>query len=421
MSHWIRFSYVATGSLMALALVALFATQVSPAAAPPDSAVKIGVIDTEKILLSSSTGKAALASLKKLQESKENEGKGMGQEIKDLQTKIEAGRQSLPQDQLAQLQKQLDDKQTAFRRFQDDATRELNKKRDEMLGVIDVKVMPVINQIGREMGFTAVFRKFESGLIYADDSIDVTALVIQRLDTGVLGQLPPNPPGAPGSSIPPSTSGNVGLGTASPNAKLDIKQSSDGFLGGIHLRRNATNDTWALVTGRDNNLYMGYGTDASLADNHADFTVIPLVLTANNRVGIGTVTPDQKLSVNGDASKTGGGSWQTFSDERLKRIKGDFTSGLKAVMQLQPLRYEYRKDNALGLENAGEHVGFGAQAVQKVIPEAVTQTGSGYLMVNNDPILWTMLNAIKEQQKEIVELKGQIQDGRQKAAARLKR
>ena len=29
-------------------------------------------------------------------------------------------------------------------------------------------------------------------------------------------------------------------------------------------------------------------------------------------------------------------------------------------------------------------------------------------MVNNDPIIWTMLNAIKEQQKQIEELKRQI-------------
>ncbi len=33
---------------------------------------------------------------------------------------------------------------------------------------------------------------------------------------------------------------------------------------------------------------------------------------------------------------------------------------------------------------------------------------NGYLQVNNDPILWTMLNAIKEQQKEIEQLKEQI-------------
>jgi len=163
---------------------------------------------------------------------------------------------------------------------------------------------------------------------------------------------------------------------------------------------------------------MGYATDASLADTDSDFTVFPLVLTTNNRVGIGTTAPDQKLSVNGDASKSGGGSWQTFSDERLKNIKGNFTSGLKAVMQLQPLRYEYKTDNALGLKSEGEQIGFGAQALQKVIPEAVTKTSSGYLMVNSDPILWTMLNAIKEQQKEIEQLKAQIQKLQPRAGAR---
>jgi len=166
---------------------------------------------------------------------------------------------------------------------------------------------------------------------------------------------------------------------------------------------------------------MGYATDASAADAATDFTVFPLILTTNNRVGIGTAAPDQKLSVNGDASKTGGGTWQTFSDERLKNIKGNFTSGLKAVMQLQPLRYEYKADNALGLASEGEHVGFGAQALQKVIPEAVTKTGSGYLMVNSDPILWTMLNAIKEQQKEIEQLKAQIQKLRPRGKARARR
>jgi hypothetical protein len=46
--------------------------------------------------------------------------------------------------------------------------------------------------------------------------------------------------------------------------------------------------------------------------------------------------------------------------------------------------------------------------VQRVIPEAVTQNSSGYLLVNNDPILWTMLNAIKEQQREIRDLKAEL-------------
>ena len=42
--------------------------------------------------------------------------------------------------------------------------------------------------------------------------------------------------------------------------------------------------------------------------------------------------------------------------------------------------------------------------MQKIIPEAVTENDKGYLLVNNDPILWTMLNAIKEQQQTIEKL-----------------
>ena len=70
-------------------------------------------------------------------------------------------------------------------------------------------------------------------------------------------------------------------------------------------------------------------------------------------------------------------------------------------MRLQPIRYEYKPDNALGIKSEGESVGFSAQAVQKVVPEAVSKNDRGYLLVNNDPILWTMLNAIKEQQAQI--------------------
>ena len=228
-------------------------------------------------------------------------------------------------------------------------------------------------------------------------------------------------PGAPTSSVDIAANGNVGVGTGSPNARIDLKQIEDTFIGSLHLRRATTNDTWAVATGSDNNLYFAYATDASLANAAADFTVNPLVLTSTNggRVGIGTNAPDQKLSVNGDASKTGGNTWLAFSDVRLKNIRGTFNTGLKAVMQLQPLRYEYRQNNAMGVTPNGEHIGFAAQAVQKVIPEAVTANSDGYLMVNGDPIIWTMLNAIKEQQQEIVKLKNEVR--RLRAASRRRR
>ena len=245
-------------------------------------------------------------------------------------------------------------------------------------------------------------------------------------------------PGAPTSSIDISASGNVGILNSSPGSALDV--SGNTAIVGSDLNANTrTNSTikvsrLALPPFTSTNLNFAYaagaanGTDniAALggaaggfsaatvivfhtaANTNTDFGTERMRITSIGRVGIGTTAPDQLLSVNGDASKVGGGSWQNFSDERLKSIKGEFTRGLNALMQLQPVRYRYLTNNALGLKSEGEFVGFGAQSVQNVIPEAVSTSDSGYLMVNNDPIIWTMLNAIKEQQKEIVELKRQI-------------
>ena len=221
-------------------------------------------------------------------------------------------------------------------------------------------------------------------------------------------------PGAPTSSLDIAASGNVGIGTASPNrAKLEVNQASlFSAAGGIEI--NAAGTDTGLAMGADSTNNVGW---VQALEPGVSFTTRPLSLQPNGgRVGIGTNIPDQLLSVNGEASKAGGGAWAVFSDERLKNIKGPFNSGLKAVMQLQPIRYEYKSNNALGINSKGEHVGFGAQSLRRIIPEAVTSTESGYLQVNNDPIIWTMLNAIKEQQKEIEQLKTEVR--RLRASAR---
>jgi len=245
-------------------------------------------------------------------------------------------------------------------------------------------------------------------------------------------------PGAPTSSIDISASGNVGIATGAPATTLDVSGNTLtlGSDSGATTRTNATTKLNriaippfntvnlnfgvlnAATTATENLVAIGGGASgfsaatsvifSTAANNNTDTGTERMRILSNGRVGIGTATPDQLLSVNGDASKTGGNTWLAFSDRRLKNIKSPFTTGLSAVMKLQPVRYEYKSDNALGLANEGEHIGFGAQDVQKVIPEAVTTNSQGYLMVNGDPIIWTMLNAIKEQQKEIVELKREI-------------
>ena len=197
------------------------------------------------------------------------------------------------------------------------------------------------------------------------------------------------------------TGGSVGIGTATPKQKLHVRTGTD---------EN-------VVIGRYGD---GSGPFISSEDDSGSVSGRRLTLVSDTvvlrvSVAIGTNNADRTLTVNGGADKLGGGSWDTFSDERLKNIKGRFTPGIKALMQLQPVRYEYKPDNALGLKASGEYIGFGAQAVQKIIPEAVSKNDQGYLLVNNDPILWTMLNAIKEQQQQLQQKHALIQ----KLAARL--
>jgi hypothetical protein len=222
-------------------------------------------------------------------------------------------------------------------------------------------------------------------------------------------------PGAPTSSLDISSDGDTGVGTASPLTRLDVRSDQIANPGVMSIANLDGSRYLSMYSGRTDNNGAGLIVDANQSMRFGTGDIAGAVsftefarFTTAGRLGIGTAAPDSPLTVNGAASKPGGGSWSVFSDNRLKTIKGTFNSGLSAVMKLQPIRYEYRANNALGIESKGEHVGFSAQEVQRVVPEAVTQTDRGFLMVNNDPIIWTMLNAIKEQQKEIQELKQQI-------------
>jgi hypothetical protein len=194
-----------------------------------------------------------------------------------------------------------------------------------------------------------------------------------------------------------SSSGNVGIETSGPGPGVHMS-------GGLAI--NGTGST-VLTTQYNGINSFALNPDPTSAGNSGwtlwDFASggwTAGITQIQGAVGIGTSTPDTTLSVNGGADKPGGGSWGTFSDRRLKTLNGAFGSGLSKILKINPVRYRYKADNALGLHDSEEHIGVVAQDVQKVIPEAVTENSKGYLMVNNDPIIWSMLNAIKEQQGE---------------------
>ncbi len=214
-----------------------------------------------------------------------------------------------------------------------------------------------------------------------------------------------------------TSSVSVGIGTTAPKYVLEV-DAPGAFDAQMAMVSTGSDAAFAVKNtasgGREYWIDSGSGTAGVGAGNFAVYdrtaSLTRLVVSSAGNVGIGTIMPDNLLSVNGSADKPGGGSWGTFSDGRLKNLNGSFNSGLSQVLKLNPVRYRYRPDNAMGIRDTDEHVGVVAQDVQRVIPEAVTENSKGYLLVNNDPIIWAMLNAIKEQQGQIKQQQNQLRE-----------
>ncbi len=163
----------------------LIAAAIAVAAATPlaaQSAIKVAVIDVNRIMTDSQRGKAVIDAIDKLQAEKAASLKSLNDELTEMQRKFQEGRLSLAEDKLAQLQAQIEDRSRAFQRAREDAERDVQKRRADEIERVEAAVFPIINTIGKEGGYTVIFNKFQSGLVYADESIDITNQVIQRLD-----------------------------------------------------------------------------------------------------------------------------------------------------------------------------------------------------------------------------------------------
>jgi outer membrane protein len=164
--------------LVSMAVAALAIPVLAQSSAP----ARVAVIDVNKVLAQSAAGKTAAARLKQVQEDKMARAQKMEEEIRALDNDINTKKISLSEEKLADMTKQLSDKKIAMQRFAQDADRELGEARDRVMQDLNQKIMPVVDQIGKEMGIAAIFNKFESGLIYASEAIDITDVVIKRFN-----------------------------------------------------------------------------------------------------------------------------------------------------------------------------------------------------------------------------------------------
>jgi outer membrane protein len=180
----------------------------APATAAPAAGAKqkIGVINVERLVQESALGKEAFNRVKKLNDSKKEEGDKLQKELRDMEQKLADQGTALADDKKEALQKSYQEKAIAFKRFQDDANRDLEAAQKKELSDLERRVFPVINQVGKEKGYTVIFNKFQSGLVYADDSVDITDDVLKQFNTTVAVPAPKSDGAAatkPAASIKP--------------------------------------------------------------------------------------------------------------------------------------------------------------------------------------------------------------------------
>lgn len=172
-----------TAALIALAgAVGVQAQEESATSAP---AMKIAVIDVQRLVSESEAGKEVFAALDQKSEEKKAELQVLADELESLRTQLNEGRLSLSEDRLGDLQRQVEDKTIALRRARDDAQRELQELQGRRLAEIERRVMPIINQVGVEGGYALIFNKYESGLVFAQDTVDITDEILRRFDAAV--------------------------------------------------------------------------------------------------------------------------------------------------------------------------------------------------------------------------------------------
>jgi len=152
-------------------------------ALPAAAQTEIAVIDVQRVVAESDPGKESLQQLRTLQEQKITEGRDLQVELDALREQFNKQRFTLSEEKLAEMSGQVESRTIALQRFEDDATRELDEARRTALGRLEERIMPVIDEVGRERGLTLIFNKYQSGLVYADEAVDITDDVIRRFNT----------------------------------------------------------------------------------------------------------------------------------------------------------------------------------------------------------------------------------------------
>jgi len=205
--------------------------------------------------------------------------------------------------------------------------------------------------------------------------------------------------------------GEVGIGTTSPEDVLHVSAGSPSVI------VDATDEADAKLLFRDadgpSNQTFEIAFNAADQDLHirsddnsgADI----ITVTHGGLIGIKETNPSVSLHVNGSICYTG--SIGACSDERYKKDVVPITGAIDKLDRLHGVSFNWRKDKYPKKEfDDKSQLGLIAQEVKEVFPELVMKDNDGYYSVDYAKLTPVLIEAIKEQQKQIETLSKRIDE-----------
>jgi len=191
----------------------------------------------------------------------------------------------------------------------------------------------------------------------------------------------------------------VGIGTANPTKKLDIRGGDVTIYGGVD-GYNADSEEVRLWMG-NNNAHIGAMFNYGLFFDPGNSAGKALMIRqTTGYVGINDITPSYHLDVNGTIRATG--DVIADSDIRLKSNINTITNAVDTVKSLRGTSY---------IKDDKPNIGLIAQEVEEVMPFMVSTASDemGTKSVNYQNMVALLIEAMKEQQEQIDELKKMLE------------
>lgn len=159
----------------------------APVAKFPEGA-RYAFINIQQIAAESADGKAAGQRIEDLRTKKANELNEKNKAIEANQAKLRSA--VMTEDARALVQKDIDKTQLEIQRMSQDAQTELQELQNELTLDFQRKLGPVISAVAQERGLQLLFSQGDSGLVWADPGLDLTAEVIRRFDAATSAAAP---------------------------------------------------------------------------------------------------------------------------------------------------------------------------------------------------------------------------------------